>query len=134
MKLINFFYFKGFQPDRLHFGKFRPTTSKKNNKEHDRITLREHYSHLFHVKSNNKNLLFKMGPLFQQFIIDAFIKVESNNLNHHIMQQSKLRLQSYSGLMDYLNRVSAQENLDFGRVYILPSTHDVIKIEFNVIF
>ena len=66
-----------------------------------------------------------MGPLLQQFIIDAYIKIDSNNLNHHYMQQSKLRLQSYSGLMDYLNKVSAQEKIDFGRVYVLPSTHDV---------
>jgi hypothetical protein len=84
------------------------------------FTLSHYYSFRLAIRRNRINHLYKFGKLTQQFIIDAYIKIESNNLNYIKLNQNKLRTEKYSGLMDYIN-----ENIKNGRIgrsVIVPST------------
>ena len=75
------------------------------------LTLLDFYSYRVAVRekwdSKNKKIynwstLHHSGKLFQQYIVDSWCKVEGNNLNFIRQNQNKLRVDMYSGLMDFI--------------------------------
>ncbi|XP_076052786.1 uncharacterized protein LOC143032200 [Oratosquilla oratoria] len=60
------------------------------------------------------------GKLFQQYIVDAYVKVEGCRLKFIAENQAQLRVAMYSGLMDHLARNN--ENEDPRVPVILPSS------------
>ncbi|KAK6735566.1 hypothetical protein RB195_018652 [Necator americanus] len=66
-----------------------------------RITQMKYYSHLFSVRQSF-NPILHAGKLFQQFAVDAYVKIEQNRLNYKRTDQINLRSNSYRGLHDYL--------------------------------
>lgn len=54
---------------------------------------------------------FTLGKLYQQFAVDAYVKIEQNSPDYHRQNQQRLRADSYRGLQDYL----AGTNTDSGR-------------------
>ncbi len=83
-------------------------------------TLCEFYSYQFAIR-DNFNQLLNAGKLTQQFIVDAYVKIEGNNLNFVKQQQSKLRVEQYRGLMDHIMN-SESNNVKAGKAIILPSS------------
>ncbi|XP_076069725.1 uncharacterized protein LOC143041602 [Oratosquilla oratoria] len=63
---------------------------------------------------------FSGGKIFQQYIVDAYVKVEGCRLKFIAENQAQLRVAMYSGLMDHLARNN--ENEDPGVPVILPSS------------
>ncbi|XP_066917215.1 uncharacterized protein [Clytia hemisphaerica] len=57
-----------------------------------------------------------------QFLVDAYTRVEGCRLQYIRFNQKNLRADSYSGLMDYLENAAGQRNLNAGNVIVLPST------------
>ena len=90
-----------------------------------RVTLREFYAHRLSLRQNNDNLIFLAGKLFQQYVVDAYVKIESNNLEFIRHNQKQLRVEEYQGLIDHISRRASTEQVDIGRMYILPSTYIV---------
>jgi hypothetical protein len=76
-----------------------------------RLAMREAFSPLFHG-----------GKLFQQYVVDSYLRVESNNLNYIRTKQSQLRVDSYQGLMDHIHTRAANEGKQPGTIVILPSS------------
>ncbi|RCN35395.1 hypothetical protein ANCCAN_18746 [Ancylostoma caninum] len=66
-----------------------------------RITQMKYYSHLFSIR-DTFNPILHAGKLFQQFAVDAYVKIEQNRLNYQRTHQITLRSDSYRGLQDYL--------------------------------
>lgn len=100
----------------------------------NRLTLTDYYKYRIAVREYinqeddsivNWSSLHHAGKLFQQYVIDAWIKVDSNNINYFRMNQAQLRREFYDGLMDHLNHQCQENNYLPGRVVILPSTHQV---------
>ena len=60
--------------------------------------------------------------MFQQHLVDAVTKIEGNELSYIRTHQSQLRVESYQGLMDYLDRCAQAEDVNVGRIVILPSS------------
>lgn len=59
--------------------------------------------------------------LYQQYIVDSYLKVEHQKLKYLELNQEKLRVELYKGLVDAFN--SADSDLEHtGRMLILPST------------
>ena len=56
-----------------------------------RLNIREEFSPIHHG-----------GRLFQQYCVDAYTKVESNRLRWFNSNQTQIRRDSYTGLMDYV--------------------------------
>ena len=72
------------------------------------------------VRKNNFNFLHHCKDLFQQYLVDQFVKVETERLFWIRTHQSELRAQSYAHLKDAL---SSDTNLAYvGKRCILPST------------
>ena len=85
------------------------------------ITLREHY--LIHISIRDQYSAIHRGRgLFQQILVDAYCKVESNNLNFYRTHQKELRRESYTGLIDYINNPPQNHNIRQDLPVILPSS------------
>ncbi|UYV80903.1 hypothetical protein LAZ67_19002139 [Cordylochernes scorpioides] len=60
--------------------------------------------------------------LFQQYVVDAYVKTEGNRLNYIRQNQSLLRVELYQGLMDYIHEQEHSRGVRIGRIFILPSS------------
>ena len=71
-----------------------------------RITLTEFYAHRLMTRelpnSGVVELPHAAGRLFQQYIVDAYTKLESTRLDWVIRNQDKLRVESLQGLADHV--------------------------------
>jgi hypothetical protein len=103
--------------------------TQKNND----LTLLDHYSYNLAVRSiTNTNDVFNplhlARKLFQQYVVDAFIKYENSKLLYLKRNQVNFRVESYNGLTDWVNRTAEKKNMKPGKMVILPSTFKVIRI------
>ena len=73
------------------------------------------------IRSNFSTLHYS-GKLFQQFLVDSYVKVEGQHLQFIRDNQTVLRAESYSGLQDFLENAAENENLQPGKIIVLPST------------
>ena len=60
--------------------------------------------------------------LFQQYLVDAFTKIEGNEITYIRTHQAELCVESYQGLMDHEQQRANDEDVNVGRIVILPST------------
>eukprot|EP00794_Sanderia_malayensis_P021270 gene21270-biopygen16304 len=101
---------------------------------HTRVTASQFYTYRIQVREHF-SALHLSRLLFQQYLVDAFTKVEGSDLTYIRSHQKDLRTESYKGLMDHLYRRAEHQNLlaqahnpgtaqhiDVGRVVILPSS------------
>ena len=85
------------------------------------VSIREFYAYRLSYRLKAKSI-FKCSKLFQQYMVDAYVKVERDRLNYIEANQHIFRTNSYHGLMDYLRTVADNEDTSIGSIYILPST------------
>ncbi|XP_065322969.1 uncharacterized protein LOC135930111 [Gordionus sp. m RMFG-2023] len=74
------------------------------------------------IRANIFNPILYAGRLFHQYVVDSYLQVEANNLNYIKFNQSKLRVEEYSGFMDHISKANDNTNLPLGRAVILPSS------------
>ncbi len=86
------------------------------------VTHLQFYSYRLAVR-DTFNPIHYGGKLFQQYLVDAYVKMEGNRLEYIRMNQKKLRVEQYKGLMDHINRRAENQNLKAGKVVILPSSY-----------
>src|SRR6267154_4140181 len=100
----------------------RPT-ALRNISDHPRmrVTQMQYYGYRLSIR-NHFNPFLSAGKLTQQYLVDAYVKTEANRLNYIRYNQSKLRTDKYTGLMDHLNSESSSRNLLPGKAVILPSS------------
>ena len=88
-----------------------------------RLTLNEFYAYRIAVR-DNFSAIHLSRLLFQQYLVDAFTKIEGNELAYIRTHQSLLRVESYQGLMDHIGRRAQAEDVNIGQIVILPSSFE----------
>ena len=68
-----------------------------------RISQLQYYSYKLQCR-DYFDILHNAGKLFQQYCVDSYIKVESNNLKWYRLNQKNIRADSYKGLIDYVHK------------------------------
>lgn len=97
-----------------HPGMISPRTGK-------RITTLQYYSFHMHNRGHfNPYINFKR--LTQQFVVDAYTKIESNRLYYIRKEQNKFRVEEYGGLTDYVHNKAYENSANIGKMVILPSS------------
>lgn len=86
-----------------------------------RVTKLQFYSYQLAIREGF-SLLHSSGKLFQQYIVYRYLKVDENWLQFIKSNQSRLRCDSYLGLMDHVNNVAEDNNVAPGGIIIVPST------------
>jgi hypothetical protein len=83
------------------------------------VTVMQYYSYKLQDRTNSYIQLF--GRLYQQYIVDQYVKLENSRLSFIRFNQNKLRTELYRGLYDLVNSDDHDPN-SIGRAVILPST------------
>ena len=99
------------------------------------VSMREFYAHRLMQRYSHDSgfveLPHSAGRLFQQYLVDAYSKVESQRLDWVVRNQSKLRVDSLAGLLDHLSSANdmspcpptpASASAVVGKPVILPAT------------
>ncbi|GBM19108.1 hypothetical protein AVEN_135596-1 [Araneus ventricosus] len=71
---------------------------------------------------NGFSILPSGGKVFQQYVVDAYVKIEGSGLDFLRQNQKDLRIELYRGLLDTLECRSHKENMRTGKLIILPSS------------
>jgi hypothetical protein len=87
-----------------------------------RITQCEFYSSQLSIRKGIFNAVLYGGPLFQQYVVDAYVKVEANRIHYIQIHQKDLHVAQYNGLMDYITTRAERDNITVGTPVILPSS------------
>lgn len=98
---------------------WRPYMKCTGSEKH--ISAPQYYSSRLSVR-NTFNPCLNLHKLTQQFVIDAWMKIESTRLYFIRKSQATLRTEMYKGSMDYVRNKAATENSTIGRLVILPSS------------
>ena len=107
-------------------GDFGWDTNLSHNGEYasevrNRVTQSQFYNYRIAIRSEF-SALHLSSRLFQQFLVDAYVKVEGQRLDFIKRNQAQLRADSYRGLHDFLEIEAERQGLRAGRVTVLPST------------
>ena len=104
----------GWRPGLEHCEERR--TNKRNT-----ISLLQFYAYRLAVRQT-VSPIFHSGKLFQQYIVDAYVRTEAARLHYIRQNQSNLRVELYQGLLDHVNTRAEELNLAPGKIVILPSS------------
>ncbi|UYV68762.1 hypothetical protein LAZ67_6000728 [Cordylochernes scorpioides] len=91
-------------------------TSTRNH-----VTMLQFYSYRLAIRPGFSPIHYGRR-LFQQYVVDAYVKTEGNRLNYIRQNQSLLRVELYQGLMDYIHEQEHSRGVRIGRIFILPSS------------
>jgi hypothetical protein len=79
---------------------------------HNRKTIssREYYCYKLQMRPNEFNIMFYGGKLFQQWLMDMYVKVESMRLDWYSLptHQKIIRVELYRGIIDTLKAGEAR--------------------------
>ena len=102
---------------------------KQNENSSKKLTALQYYSYRLSYRKNDNhpfNPILFCGRLTQQYIIQAYIVIESSRLLYLKNNQKKLRISSYKGLLDHVHNSAANisenytEHQRVGNIYVLP--------------
>jgi hypothetical protein len=97
------------------------STSLEGKYSSNRVMLLNYYSYILSVRKTFSSFL-QAGKLSQQFIVDAYTKIEAQRLEYLRKNQKNLRVEQYQGLHDYIRGRSEGDNYQVGKAIILPSS------------
>ena len=100
-----------------------PNERQQGARRRARLTLNEFYAFRIAVR-NNFSTIHLSRLLLQQYLVDAFTKIEGNELSYIRTHQQQLRVESYQGLMDHIERRAQADDVNVGRIVILPSSFE----------
>lgn len=86
------------------------------------FTELQFYSHRLTTRKDVFNPILYGGKLLQQYVVDAYVKVEGHRLNFIRLNQKNLRVESYLGLADHVNASATEAGAKAGIPVILPSS------------
>jgi hypothetical protein len=85
------------------------------------VTMKEYYCYKLHTRPNIFNPILYGGRLLQQFVVDAYIKIETSRLDYMFHHQKQLRADLYQGLLDSI-QAGEQDGNAVGKRTILASS------------
>ena len=86
-----------------------------------RVTQLQFYSYQLAIR-NQFSAIHRARKLFQQYVVDAYVKTEAERLTFISTHQTQLRVECYQGLMDHIYTQASTLDASVGRVVILPSS------------
>lgn len=101
----------------LQFFEINPINGQLSKKK---VSCMDYYAYRLQIRVNECNHLHYCRSLFNQYIVDMYVKVESERLLFIRLNQTKLRVENYIHLQDAINRDGNAANV--GQMVILPSS------------
>ncbi|XP_065639622.1 uncharacterized protein LOC136072347 [Hydra vulgaris] len=86
------------------------------------VTLSQFYNYRLSVRQFFCSLFYGK-KLFQQYAVDAYVKIEGQRLAFIRNNQNKLRSEQCDALHEHINNIANDRNIRPGRVVVLPSSY-----------
>ncbi|XP_071035395.1 uncharacterized protein [Parasteatoda tepidariorum] len=105
----------------LNIKQRNPTTGEELIKK---VSAMNFYAYRLMIRENEDNNILRCRQLFNKYIVDMYVKIESERLRYIKFNQAKLRSEVYIHLRDAIIRnVDATNDVNnIGTAYILPSS------------
>ena len=87
-----------------------------------RVTRGSYVKYRIVIRSDTFKAFLLGRRLFQQWIVDSYVKIERDRIEYIRLNQKQLRVESYQGLVVHLNNTANDMNCQVGKIVILPST------------
>ncbi|KAG6620484.1 hypothetical protein I3842_Q066400 [Carya illinoinensis] len=84
------------------------------------VSCREYYCYKLQIRENLKSILLISGLLFQQFVVDMYVKIETSRLDYFHCNQQHIQSELYQGIVDSINLGETNASR-IGKRIILPS-------------
>ena len=97
-----------------------PTTGVMTDKP---VSCKDFYAYLLQKRPGESNHLLNSGHLLNMWLVDQYIKVESERLAFLRSHQDQLRVEQYSKIQDALQSDAGRDPNEIGKRTILPSTY-----------
>ncbi|XP_015160967.1 uncharacterized protein [Solanum tuberosum] len=97
------------------------TVLSKGLRERDTVSCREYYCYKFQIRDEEPNETLHSGRLFQQYIVDQYIKLETQRLDFVSFNQDLFRVEAFQGIIDLL-RQGERDASNIGRQKFLPGS------------
>lgn len=81
-----------------------------------------YYSYRLMIRENAENHILKCRQLFHQYIVDMYVKIETERLLYIRLNQTKLRSEEYIHLRDAVINDGNVNPSELGKLIILPAT------------
>nr|XP_027102440.1 uncharacterized protein LOC113723649 [Coffea arabica] len=66
----------------------------------DFVSIREYYAYKLQMRNDDESFLLHFGRLFQQYVVDMYVKLESQRLDYLRTQQEEFRKEFLQGIVD----------------------------------
>uniref|UniRef100_A0ABD2WAL1 Helitron helicase-like domain-containing protein n=1 Tax=Trichogramma kaykai TaxID=54128 RepID=A0ABD2WAL1_9HYME len=86
-----------------------------------RVTRAGYFKYRLALRNDEYNVFIHGGKLFQQWLVDSYVKIEQDKMNFFKQEKAKLRVETYKGLSDYLENKAKNINGKVG--------HDAASIQ-----
>ena len=83
------------------------------------VSLREYYAYKLQIRDSNESLLLHFCRLFQQYVVDGYVKIEKQKLDFFRSQQEEIRREFLNGIMDAVATRETQGS-NIGQRIMLP--------------
>ncbi|XP_046686618.1 uncharacterized protein LOC124372283 [Homalodisca vitripennis] len=106
----------------LNIKQRNPTTGEELIKK---VSAMNFYAYRLMIRANEENHILRCRQLFHQYVVDMYVKIESERLRYIKFNQVKLRSEEYIHLRDaVIGNVDATNDINnIGTAYILPSSY-----------
>ncbi|XP_017494866.1 PREDICTED: uncharacterized protein LOC108383003 [Rhagoletis zephyria] len=95
-----------------------PITGYETNKK---VSSMNYYSYRLMIRENKDNHILKCRRLYHKYVVDMYVKIETERLTFIRFNQTKLRSEEHIHLRDAINTDGNAQNV--GRMTILPATY-----------
>ncbi|GIX75338.1 helitron_like_N domain-containing protein [Caerostris extrusa] len=95
-----------------------PVTGAETNKN---VSSKDYYAYRLMIRCGQDNVILRCRELCQQFMVDMYVKIESERLRYLRHNQQKLRAEEYIHLRDAI--ANNADTAEIGNSVILPSSY-----------
>ncbi|KAL4090226.1 hypothetical protein QTP88_025121 [Uroleucon formosanum] len=99
----------------------REKSYKSGSETNKKVSSMNYYSYRLMIRENDDNHILKCRRLYHKYVVDMFVKIETERLTFIRLNQTKLRSKEYIHLRDAINTDGNAQNV--GRMTILPAIY-----------
>ncbi|XP_022881047.1 uncharacterized protein LOC111398365 [Olea europaea var. sylvestris] len=103
----------------MHF--FYPYAVFNGMRKRSQVSCREYYSYKLQIRPSGKSELLHTGRLFQQYVVDMYVKIETTRLDYFRSNQKQICAELYQGIVDSVQNGETRGS-KIGKKIVLPQT------------
>ncbi|KAG5560632.1 hypothetical protein RHGRI_003828 [Rhododendron griersonianum] len=100
---------------------FRQEQQGVNNGGRHHVSCRQYYCYKLQIRDHHQSILLLSGRLFQQYVVDMYIKLENTRLDYFRHKQSDIRAELYQGIVDSVLGGESRGSM-VGKKIVLPAS------------